>query len=159
MSLQSVQGPANYVQQIYMFICKADLISTGATPCAALALPQSKAYATPPCPGPGYLAVWVNYPTFWEQVHASGVNVSGKIRPKKFNLLGLTFAHNLSVLSFAHKSSISGLRKSASLDLTERNAVIPSYCHLPVSCRCLVDRCGSLWSCKPQIIQFTLIVI
>ena len=32
------------------------------------------------------------------------------------------------------------------LDLTERNAnhIILSYCHLPVSCRSLVDRCGSL---------------
>jgi hypothetical protein len=30
--------------------------------------------------------------------------------------------------------------------------IIPSYCHLPVSCRSLVDRCGSLGSCKPQII-------
>ena len=31
---------------------------------------------------------------------------------------------------------------------------IPSYCHLPVSCRSLVDRCGSLGSCKPQIYLF-----
>ena len=39
------------------------------------------------------------------------------------------------------------------VDLTERNAnhIIPSYCHLPVSCRSLVDRCGCLGSCKPQI--------
>ena len=26
-----------------------------------------------------------------------------------------------------------------------------TLCHLPVSCRSLVDRCGSLGSCKPQI--------
>ena len=39
------------------------------------------------------------------------------------------------------------------LDLAERNAnhIIPSCCHLPVSYRSLVDRCGSLGSCKPQI--------
>ena len=44
------------------------------------------------------------------------------------------------------------LRKSTLLDLTERNAnhIVPSYCHLPVSCRSQVDRCGSLGSCKPQ---------
>ena len=37
--------------------------------------------------------------------------------------------------------------------MTERNSnhIIPSYCHLPVSCRRLVDRYGSLGSCKPQI--------
>ena len=40
--------------------------------------------------------------------------------------------------------------------LTERNAnhIIPSYCHLPVSCRSLVDRCSSLGSSKPQIYFF-----
>ena len=45
------------------------------------------------------------------------------------------------------------LRKSTLLDLTERNAnlIIPSCCHLPISCRSLVDRCGSRGSCKPQI--------
>ena len=42
---------------------------------------------------------------------------------------------------------------STLLDLTEPNAnhIIPSCCHLPVSCRSLVDRCGPLGSCKPQI--------
>ena len=45
------------------------------------------------------------------------------------------------------------LRKSTLIDLTGRNAnhIIPSCCHLPVSCRSLVDRCGSPGSCKPQI--------
>ena len=45
------------------------------------------------------------------------------------------------------------LRKSTLLDLTVRNGnhIIPSYCHLPVSCRNLGDRCVSLGSCKPQI--------
>ena len=45
------------------------------------------------------------------------------------------------------------LRKSKLIDLTERNGnhIIPLYCHRPVSCRSLVDRCGSLGSCKPQI--------
>ena len=45
------------------------------------------------------------------------------------------------------------LRKSTLLDLTERNAnhIIPSCCHLSVSCWSIVDRCGSLGSCKPQI--------
>ena len=39
-------------------------------------------------------------------------------------------------------------------DLTERNAnhIIPSCCHLPVSCRSLVDRFGSPGSCRPQIV-------
>ena len=39
------------------------------------------------------------------------------------------------------------------LDLTDRNAnhINLSCCHLPVSCRSLVDRCGFLGSCKPQI--------
>ena len=38
--------------------------------------------------------------------------------------------------------------------MTERNAnyIIPSCCHLPVSCRNLVDRCGSLGSFKSQIV-------
>ena len=38
------------------------------------------------------------------------------------------------------------------LGLPERNAndTIPSCCYLPVSYRSLVDRCGSLESCKPQ---------
>ena len=42
------------------------------------------------------------------------------------------------------------------MDLTECNAnyIIPSYCYLPVSCRSLVDRCGSPGSCKPQIYFF-----
>ena len=31
------------------------------------------------------------------------------------------------------------------------NHIIPSYCHLPVSCRILVDQCDSLGICKPQI--------
>ena len=37
---------------------------------------------------------------------------------------------------------------STLLDLTERNAnhIIPSCCILPVSCRSLIDRCGSLGS-------------
>ena len=40
--------------------------------------------------------------------------------------------------------------------MTERNAnhIIASYCHLSVSCRSLVDRCGSHGSCKPQIYIF-----
>ena len=44
------------------------------------------------------------------------------------------------------------LRNLTLLDLTERddNNIIPSYCHLPVSCWSLVDRCGSLGSCKPR---------
>ena len=51
------------------------------------------------------------------------------------------------------KSSGSGVRMSTLLDLTERNAnhIIPSYCSLQLSCRSLVDRRGSLRSCKPQI--------
>ena len=42
---------------------------------------------------------------------------------------------------------------SCCYDLSERNAndIIPSYCHLPASCRSLVDRWGSLGSCKSQI--------
>ena len=42
--------------------------------------------------------------------------------------------------------------------MTEHNAnhIIPSYCHLPVSWGSLVDRCGSLGSCKPQIYLFFL---
>ena len=32
--------------------------------------------------------------------------------------------------------------------------IIPSYCHLSVSCRSLVDWCGSFGSCKPQIYIF-----
>ena len=45
------------------------------------------------------------------------------------------------------------LRKSTLLNLTERNAnhIIPSYCHLPVSCISLVNRCGSIGSYKSQI--------
>ena len=45
------------------------------------------------------------------------------------------------------------LWKSTLLDLTERNAnhIIPSCCHVPVSCRSLVHRCGSPGSYKPQI--------
>ena len=44
----------------------------------------------------------------------------------------------------------------AYLDLTEHNAnhIIQLYCHLPVSYRSLVDRCGSIGSCKPQILLF-----
>ena len=34
------------------------------------------------------------------------------------------------------------------------NHIIPSYCYLPVSCRSLVDRCGSFGICKPQILFF-----
>ena len=51
------------------------------------------------------------------------------------------------------------LRKSTLIDLTERSAnhIIPSYCYLPVSCRSLVDRCGSPGSCKPQIYFFLMI--
>ena len=39
------------------------------------------------------------------------------------------------------------------VDMPESNAnhINQSCCHLPVSCRSLVDRCGSLGSCKPQI--------
>ena len=47
------------------------------------------------------------------------------------------------------------LRKSTLLDLTERNAN-----HIvPVSCRSLVDRCGSLGSCKPQIYFLFFIIV
>ena len=43
--------------------------------------------------------------------------------------------------------------------MAERNVnlIIPSYCHLPVNCRNLVDRCGSLGSCEPQIKFLNLI--
>ena len=42
--------------------------------------------------------------------------------------------------------------KSYLLDLMEGNANhVSLYCHLPVSCRSLVNRCGRLGSCKPQI--------
>ena len=34
------------------------------------------------------------------------------------------------------------------------NHIIPSYCHLPVCCRSLVHRYGSLRSCKPHIYFF-----
>jgi len=39
------------------------------------------------------------------------------------------------------------------MDLTERNTnrIIPSCSHQPISCRSLVEWCGSLGSCKPQI--------
>ena len=30
------------------------------------------------------------------------------------------------------------------------NHIIPLYCHLPVSCRSLLDRCGFLGSCKSE---------
>ena len=42
----------------------------------------------------------------------------------------------------------------------ESNAyhIIPSYRHLPVSCRNLFDLCGSLGSCKPQIIIIIIII-
>ena len=45
------------------------------------------------------------------------------------------------------------IKKVDLIDLTECNAIhiIPSYCNLPVSCRSLVDWCGSLRSCKPHI--------
>ena len=45
------------------------------------------------------------------------------------------------------------LGKSTLIDLTKRNNnhITSSYCHWAVSCRSLVDRCGSLGSCKPQI--------
>ena len=42
-------------------------------------------------------------------------------------------------------------------EVAERNAnhIVPSYCHLPLSCRNLVDRCGYVESCKPQINFFS----
>ena len=45
------------------------------------------------------------------------------------------------------------IEKSKLLDLLERNVnrIIPSCCHLTVSCRSLVDRCGSLGNWKTQI--------
>ena len=45
------------------------------------------------------------------------------------------------------------IRKVDLLHLKEHNAnhITPSYCYLPVGCRSLVDRCGSLGSCKPHI--------
>ena len=45
------------------------------------------------------------------------------------------------------------IKKVDIIRLAERNDIhiIPSYCHLPVSCRSLVDRCGSPRSWKPQI--------
>ena len=44
------------------------------------------------------------------------------------------------------------LRNSTLLYLTERN--VNHICYLPVSCRSIVDRCGSLGTCKPQIYFF-----
>ena len=43
-------------------------------------------------------------------------------------------------------------------NLTESRVdkIIPSCCHLPVSCRSLVERCDSLGSCKPQIYFYLL---
>ena len=48
------------------------------------------------------------------------------------------------------------IKKVDILDLTEHNAnhIIPSYWHVPVSCRSLVDRCGSLGSCNSQIKKY-----
>ena len=73
-----------------------------------------------------------------------------KTARQKWKLHQFQFVFNLSLIWFS--SSIFWLRKSTLLDLTERNVnhIIPLYCHLPVSCRSLVDRCGS---CKPQIIN------
>ena len=53
---------------------------------------------------------------------------------------------------FHKRSKVGYFSNRVVLDLTERNAnhIIPFYCHLPVSCRSLVDRSGSLESCKPQ---------
>ena len=46
------------------------------------------------------------------------------------------------------------------ITLSRRNINhIPSYCHLPVSCRSLVDECGSPGSCKPQIIIIIVVII
>ena len=44
------------------------------------------------------------------------------------------------------------LKKSTLIDFMERNDnhIIPFYCHVPVSFRSLVDRCG----CKPRIYYF-----
>ena len=39
------------------------------------------------------------------------------------------------------------------------NHILPSYCHLPVSCRSLVDWRGSLGSYKPQIFKIIIIII
>ena len=39
------------------------------------------------------------------------------------------------------------------------NHIIPSYCYLPVRCSSLVDWCGSLWRCKPQIFIIIIIII
>jgi hypothetical protein len=53
------------------------------------------------------------------------------------------------------KFTIKERRKQHNKDVefgrTNISATKPSYCHLPVSCRSLVDRCGSLGSCMPQI--------
>ena len=39
------------------------------------------------------------------------------------------------------------------------NHIIPSYFHLPISCRSLVDRCGSLGSFKPHLILDLWLII
>ena len=45
------------------------------------------------------------------------------------------------------------LGKSTLIGLAKRNAnhITPSYCYLPLSCRSIIDRCGLLGICKPQI--------
>ena len=54
---------------------------------------------------------------------------------------------------FFSRSFNNNKKLSTLLDLTELNVnhIIPSYGHLSVSCRSLVDRCGFPGSCKPQI--------
>ena len=42
------------------------------------------------------------------------------------------------------------IKKADIVRLDGVNHIIPSYCHLQVSCRSLVDRCDSLGSCKPH---------
>ena len=59
---------------------------------------------------------------------------------------------------FSHLSISKVLFFSLFIPVYQSHAVnsLPSYCHLPVSCRSLVDRCGSFGSCKPQSYFFFL---
>ena len=69
--------------------------------------------------------------------------------------------HPLKDIWVASRLRSSGsVRKLTLIDLMEYNVnhIIPSCCHLPVSCKSLVDRCGSLEICKPQILFYFIII-
>ena len=87
--------------------------------------------------------------SLWSLLHSPFISLGSKYSPNINN----NYINNNIIIIIIIINYYYYIRKSTLLELTERNAnhIFPSFCHLPVSCRSLVDQCDSCGRCKAQM--------